>query len=279
MARETNEKITMQNTKIGFIGAGNMSTAIIKGLIEKGYDSGLIYASNRGEQKLLDLKKDFNINITLNNTDVTEKADIVILAVKPQIMAEVCQKLTSSKPLYVSIAAGVPMSRFKEILPQNSKVIRVMPNTPCAIGMGASGIYTEDKNDVHSLQLVEAIMQSVGSTAVVDKESDLDTVIACAGSSPAYFFLIAEAMQKQAIAMGLSADSARSLIQQTMLGSAALMIDQSDLEFSELRTQVTSKGGTTAKAIECLQQGELENLFGEAMQAAVTRAQEMAKLF
>jgi pyrroline-5-carboxylate reductase len=154
-----------------------------------------------------------------------------------------------------------------------------MPNTPSAIGLGMSGIFAEQSVARSQVQEVEAIMQSVGKTLVVEQEAQINTVIAAAGSSPAYFFLIAEVMQKAAIEMGLNAADARMLVEQAMLGSATLMQNQADLELSTLRAHVTSKGGTTAKAVESLQEDDIQAMFAKAMQAAVTRANEMSKQF
>lgn len=267
--------------KISFIGAGNMSKAIISGLVEKGYSAANIMASNPSEGKLIALKDSLDINITHNNQEAIDFADIVILAVKPQLMQSVCEDFTLTNPntLFVSIAAGLSVKRLADFLPDQAQIVRVMPNTPSAIGLGMSGIYATSAISEQQVTLVEQIMQSVGKTLVVNKENDINTVIAAAGSSPAYFFLIAEVMQQAAIEMGLDKGAARLLVEQAMLGSASLMSHHSDLELSELRSQVTSKGGTTAKAVESLQQDNIDKMFANAMQAAVTRAKEMSEQF
>ncbi len=283
------------NTKISFIGAGNMSRAIISGLVATGFEPSNIMASNPSEPKLLSLQNDFGINTSQLNQEAIDFADIVMLAVKPQLMQEVCKDFIVTKPniLFVSIAAGLTVSRLRDFLPKvlhsrpltshqntplayTANIVRVMPNTPSAIGLGMSGIYAQDSVSSEHVGMVEAIMQSVGKTLVVKNEDDINTVIAAAGSSPAYFFLIAQAMQKCATDMGLNKQDARLLVEQAMLGSARLMQDNPNLELSELRRQVTSKGGTTAKAVESLQQADIDNMFANAMQAAVARAQQMA---
>jgi pyrroline-5-carboxylate reductase len=267
--------------KISFIGAGNMSKAIISGLVEKGYASENIMASNPSAEKLIALKAHLGIQTTHNNQEAIDFADVVMLSVKPQLMEQVCKDLTLSKPeaLFVSIAAGLTVNRLADFLPAGANIVRVMPNTPSAIGLGMSGIYATNKISTEQVILVENIMQSVGKTLVVDKEDDINAVIAAAGSSPAYFFLIAEVMQQAAIDMGIEKSSARMLVEQAMLGSATLMQSKPDLELSELRSQVTSKGGTTAKAVESLQHDNIDKIFSRAMQAAVARAQEMSKQF
>jgi pyrroline-5-carboxylate reductase len=273
---------TLDTTKkISFIGAGNMSKAIISGLVEKGYAAHNIMASNPSIGKLNALKEGLGIRTTHNNQEAIDFADIVMLSVKPQLMQAVCKDFVLNKPaaLFVSIAAGLTISRLSDFLPTNANIVRVMPNTPSAIGLGMSGIYADSNITSAQVMLVEQIMQSVGKTLVVNKEDDINTVIAAAGSSPAYFFLIAEVMQKAAINMGIDKTNARILVEQAMLGSATLMQKQSGLELSELRSQVTSKGGTTAKAVESLQQDNIDIMFARAMQAAVTRAQEMSEQF
>lgn len=272
----------MENTKkISFIGAGNMSKAIISGMVEKGYAPTNIMASNPSAGKLDALSESLGIRTTQDNQEAIDFADVVMLAVKPQLMASVCKDIKIQNPntLFVSIAAGLTLSRLNDFLAPQAKIVRVMPNTPSAIGLGMSGIYAGQDISTQDVALVEQIMQSVGKTLVVNNEDDINTVIATAGSSPAYFFLIAEVMQQAAVDMGIDKDSARMLVEQAMLGSATLMQKQSELELSELRSQVTSKGGTTAKAVESLQQDNIDKVFARAMKAAVARAKEMSEQF
>lgn len=267
--------------KISFIGAGNMSKAIVSGLVEKGYSPRNIMASNPSVDKLNALKENFDILTTHNNQEAIGFADVVMLAVKPQLMQAVCSDFTIGNPkaLFVSIAAGITVKRLADFLPAHSQIVRVMPNTPSAIGLGMSGIYAGANISDEQVALVGNIMQSVGKILVVENEDDINTVIAAAGSSPAYFFLIAEVMQQAAIDMGIDKHAARLLVEQAMLGSATLMARHNDLELSELRSQVTSKGGTTAKAVESLQHDNIDKMFAKAMQAAVARAQEMSEQF
>lgn len=267
--------------KISFIGAGNMSHAIIAGLVEKGYPANMIMASNPSQPKLDQLKTTLGINITNNNQDAIDFGDFIMLAVKPHLMQAVTKDfvLPSNSKIFISIAAGLTIQRLTDFLPKPAKIVRVMPNTPSAIGLGMSGIFADKSITPMQIQEVAAIMQSVGKTLVVAKEDHINIVIAAAGSSPAYFFLIAEVMQQVAVEMGLNSPDARMLVEQAMLGSATLMQSQPDLELSTLRAQVTSKGGTTAKAVESLQQDDLQAIFAKAMQAAVSRANEMSQQF
>lgn len=266
--------------KVCFVGAGNMSKAIIAGLINDGFPADHIMASNPSTPKLDVLAANFNIHVTQHNQEAIDFADIVIMAVKPQKMQQVCGDLVFSREkVFVSIAAGIKIDRLGAFIGNNSPIIRVMPNTPSAIGLGMTGIYASDDVNPADTQMLVQIMSSVGKAIVVHSEDDIDTVIAAAGSSPAYFFLIAEAMQKEAINMGLTAEQARTLIEQAMLGSATLMQQSPSLEFCELRANVTSKGGTTAKAVESLQQSNINDIMASAMQSAVNRAKEMSKQF
>lgn len=268
---------------ISFIGAGNMTQAIVKGLVENNYSAKHIMASNPSVEKLDALKGVTGINITQNNAEAIEFAEVVVLAVKPQLMANVAEaflkEVNLENKLLVSIAAGISAKRFSEMLGGHVRVVRVMPNTPSAIGLGMSGIYAPDSVSAEDAEFTAHVMDHVGKTLIVKREQDIDTVIAAAGSSPAYFFLIAQAMQEEAINMGLNTSDARLLVQQAMLGSAKMMFDNPDLSLEDLRKNVTSKGGTTAKAIESLQNDDVAHIFSTAMRAAVKRAQQMTQEF
>ncbi|MGQ8364843.1 pyrroline-5-carboxylate reductase [Glaciecola sp. 1036] len=273
----------MQYKKVSFIGAGNMTSAIIRGLVASGYPKDMIMASNPSRGKLDVLASDCGIQTTQTNTQAVEFGDIVVLAVKPQLMADVCSSLVKESNIddkcFVSIAAGIPCKRLSEMLNGHSKIVRVMPNTPSAIGQGMSGVYATEQVHQEQVQFVADMMKKVGDAIVVANEDDIDTVIAAAGSSPAYFFLIAEAMQSAAVDMGLSTEQARQLVQQAMLGSAMMLKQNSEVSPAQLRANVTSKGGTTHEAVVSLQNNKLDRILAEAMQAAVKRAREMAAEF
>lgn len=273
----------MQHRKIGFIGAGNMTRSIISGLIANGYPADLIIASNPSEPKLIALKSEFSIHTTQHNNQAAEFSEVIVLAVKPQLMEKMCsdlaQQLNLSKKLFVSIAAGIPTARLKQMLHTNADVIRTMPNTPSALGKGMTGLFADSNITAKDKTFAGDLMAQVGEIAWVEQESMIDSVIAAAGSSPAYFFLFLEAMQKEAQRQGFDHKTARLLVQQSMLGTAEMVCHNPQLELSELRTQVTSKGGTTAQAIASFQNSNLDEVVAKAMQAAVTRAKEMAEQF
>ncbi|WP_018983268.1 pyrroline-5-carboxylate reductase [Salinimonas chungwhensis] len=271
----------MQQRKLAFIGAGNMSRSIISGLIHSGYDKAHILASNPFTEQLEALEKDFGIQTSLSNDDACAFADAIVLSVKPQIMEEMCKELRENNnlegKLFISIAAGLTVDRLKEMLGGDYPIVRVMPNTPALLGKGMSGLYAEDNISNEDRQYVEDVMNGVGETVWAESEDDINAVIAAAGSSPAYFFLFLQAMQEEAMNMGFDKDAARLMVQQSMLGAAEMVCNNPDLELSELRAQVTSKGGTTAAAVNTLIDEGLSDTVAKAMRAAVSRAEEMAK--
>jgi pyrroline-5-carboxylate reductase len=282
LAQEINRRTIMQHRKIAFIGAGNMTRSIISGLVNNAYPAQLITASNPSIGKLSALQADFGINVTQDNKEAVDASDVVVLAVKPQLMEQVCEKLAQqdlSGKLFVSIAAGITTPRLQQMLGGTLPVVRTMPNTPSALGKGMTGLFADTNIDEVDKQYAADLMGQVGEIAWVEKESMIDGVIAAAGSSPAYFYLFLEAMQKEAEQQGFDHATARLMVQQAMMGAAEMVCHNPHLELSELRTQVTSKGGTTAKAIESFQEQGLEQVVANAMQAAVKRAEEMAKQF
>ncbi|NRA72369.1 MAG: pyrroline-5-carboxylate reductase [Gammaproteobacteria bacterium] len=272
----------MEQKKIAFIGAGNMARSIISGLCAQHYPASLIMASNPSQDKLDQLRQDFGIETTNDNNHALAWADVIILGVKPHMIAQVASEMATPKladKLFISIIAGVLSQRYNDYFKQPIRLIRSMPNTPSLLGKGMTGIYAPDNIEINDRLIAEQILQSVGEILWVEQESDIDTVTACSGSSPAYFFLMMEYMQQSAMKMGMSAEDSRKLIQQAALGAAEMVRHNNHLELSQLRQQVTSKGGTTHAAIETFKQHNFEQIVDDAMSSAVTRAQEMAKQF
>ncbi len=269
----------MEHKAIAFIGAGNMAGAIMGGLVNAGYPKQLITASNPSSGKLDKLSDELGINTMQDNLAAAEQADVVVLGVKPQVMAKVVAELkhlNDGKRLFISIAAGVTMELFKSWFGQPVPLIRTMPNTPCLLGLGVTGLYAGPGTNQDDKSFADQLMRSVGKTAWVDTEPELDHVIAVAGSAPAYFFLFMEAMEAKAIELGFDPGTARELVQQTARG-AGEMVRRNDMPIRELRRQVTSPGGTTAKAIEHFKDQQLADIVAGAMDAAILRAREMAK--
>ena len=269
---------------LAFIGAGNMSRSIIAGLIQAGYPAGRIIAANPSRPKLDELADQFGIRITQNNAEAAREAEVIVLAVKPQLMAAMLEALVAelgslAGNLLISIAAGIKVERLQEMAGGHARIIRTMPNTPSLLGLGMTGLYAPTGIDQADRDFAEQMMQAVGKTLWVAQESGINGVIAAAGSAPAYFFLFMQGIAEEAEAMGFSPEQARLLVQQTALGAAAMVEQNPELSLQALREQVTSKGGTTAEAVKTFQEQGLKPLTSRAMQAAVTRAAEMETLF
>ncbi|OED46525.1 pyrroline-5-carboxylate reductase [Endozoicomonas sp. (ex Bugula neritina AB1)] len=272
-------------TTIAFIGSGNMASSIFGGLIEDGWKKEHIWATARSEATLNKVKSDFGVNVTCDNHEAVRQAEIVVLAVKPQMMKAVLQDLAptfkekalqNKKPLLISVAAGINLDSLQSWSGSELAIVRSMPNTPCLLRSGVTGLYANGRVTEEQKERTDAVFKSVGITLWVDTESLIDSVIAVSGSGPAYYFLFMEAMTAMGIKLGLDQNAAEQLTLQTALG-AAKMATNSDANAAELRRRVTSPGGTTEQAIKTLQTGGLESLVEQAMSAAVVRAAEMAK--
>lgn len=274
----------MNNLKIAFIGGGNMARSLISGLIKAGYDSNLISVSNRSEGKLIALNKDFGIKTSLDNYEIAKDADVIVLAVKPQFMAEMLNQLTAKinnygNRLIISLAAGVTVERLTSLLNGHKKIVRLMPNTPALIGYGVTGTFAAPDVNAEEKEFTNRILTAVGKVVWVEKESDINTVTAASGSSPAYFFLFMQYLIEHTKEMGLSEEQARTLVVETALGAAQMAIKNADVSLEMLRAQVTSKGGTTFAAISKFEELNLKDSVSAAMDACVARAEEMQKLF
>ena len=268
---------------IAFIGAGNMTRSIVTGMCQQAYPADHIMASNPSPEKLQALHNSLGILTTSSNYEAVNFAQVIVLSVKPQLMQTVCADVSEhcdlSDKLIISIAAGITTARLVEMLAGHQNIVRCMPNTPSAIGMGMSGLFANAAVSDSDREFSRYIMSQVGKTLWVDNESAINTVIAGAGSSPAYVFLFAQAMQEEVERMGLSTDDARTLVQQAIIGSAHMMESNSDLSLAELRNQVTSKGGTTHEAVQSLLADNLPDIVAKAMRAAVARAEQMSSQF
>ncbi|WP_192459146.1 pyrroline-5-carboxylate reductase [Musicola keenii] len=272
----------MEHRNIAFIGAGNMAQAIIAGLIDGDYPADNISVSAPTPTRRDALAQRYGITSSADNVGCAQRADVIVLAVKPQLMAEVCADLARqvdfSGKLVLSIAAGVNLARFHQLL-GDAQIIRIMPNTPSLVGVGMSGMYAPDDIDAADRRFAADLMSSVGKICWVQEEAHINGIIAAAGSAPAYFFLFMEAMQQEALRQGFDAETARLLVQQSASGAAALVAASPDTPLSTLRENVTSKGGTTAAALRVFNERQLADTVAQAMQAAVARAQEMESLF
>ena len=269
----------MDKPRLAFIGGGNMAKSLIGGLIDKGFSSRCISVSDPVKENLDQLNRKFGIATTSDNTIVVKNVDLIVLCVKPQILESVCKEIQASlnqTPPAISIAAGIPLSLLMDWLGEDTPIIRCMPNTPALVQSGATGMFANQKVDKKLRNLAEEIFNAVGLCCWLEKEEDIDLVTAVSGSGPAYFFLFMEAMEKVAIDLGLDQEISRKLIIQTALG-AAKMAAESAMNPSELRSCVTSPGGTTEKAVNAFLEGDIMGLFSRAMSKALERATEMAK--
>lgn len=261
--------------KIGFIGAGNMTSNIISGLIAAGYDPENVYASNPHIEKLQQLQQQYKIQINTGNRVVAAQADVIVLAVKPKFIASVLAELkdiiVERQPLIISVAAMISLAQLQQQLDAQVAIIRCMPNTPAAVRCGASALVAGSKVTAAQKQIAEKIFQSVGMTVWLEEEAQLAAVTALSGCGPAYFFLFMEYLEKSAEKLGLPKTLAHQLTLQTALGAARLALEK-PIDLVTLREHVTSKGGATEQAIAVFQQAKLEDIFLAAMRAAQTHA-------
>lgn len=267
---------------IGFIGGGNMASSLIGGLINAGYPATDIAVTELDTKKGDFLTENFGITSSVD-IKILDNCDIIILAVKPQILKKVCLQLANSQlshSLFISIAAGVKSTDINNWLSNNTTnkkhaIVRCMPNTPSLLQCGASGLFANDSVTDKQKQQAEDILKAVGIVIWVKKEELLNAVTAVSGSGPAYFFLLMEAMQVAGEKLGLDADVAQQLVLQTSLG-AARMATENKISPAELRHNVTSKGGTTEQAILNFQSANFQQIVLEALQAANNRSISLA---
>lgn len=268
----------MQHKKIAFIGAGNMAFAIISGLLKSGYPADLISANNKTNLARREQLRAMGLNVDQTNQQAVEQADLVILAVKPQMMATVCAELAEidfGAKWVISVAAGISVDRLSQLLPTATQIVRAMPNTPALIGEGMTGLFAKKSVDPTACAFAESLLSAVGACYWVEQEAQINNIIAVTGSSPAYFFAFMEAMQKSAVKLGFSEADARLLVQNVALGASKMVVANPDLSLATLRENVTSKGGTTAQALAVFEQNGLDTIVDEAMNAAIQRAIEM----
>lgn len=270
----------MTTATLAFIGAGNMAGSIIGGLINNGYEPERIIAADPGQEALQAMAARLGIKAATNNREAVKHADLVIVAVKPQVMKTViCELeaiLQNVRPVLVSVAAGITIDSLNDWSGGGLPIIRCMPNTPALIGCGASGLYANDQVSTTQKSVADTVMSAVGITRWLDSENAIDAVTALSGSGPAYFFLLMESMIDAGKQLGLSSETAVALTQQTALGAARMAIE-GDIDAAELRRRVTSPGGTTEKALNRFEQGGLRELVNSALTAAKQRSRELAK--
>lgn len=258
-----------------------MARSLVGGLVANDFPADNITVSDINQQQLSQLADEFAIQTTTDTPSAAEHADVIVLAVKPQILKQVATQISSQcqarKPLIVSIAAGIRSNNIDQWLGGEHAIVRCMPNTPALIQSGATALYANAAVNDTQRQIASRILQAAGITSWCDSETQLDAITALSGSGPAYFFLMIEAMQEAAIQLGLESEQALDFAIETALG-AAKMAKVEDSSPAELRANVTSKGGTTAAAIDSFEQQGFRQCVQQAMQAAHDRSVELGDI-
>jgi pyrroline-5-carboxylate reductase len=269
----------VEQRKVGFIGAGNMATSIIAGLLEQGQPARCIHASDPDPVRLNSLAAQAPVLVTTDNSAVAGETDVLILAVKPQMMAEAVASIRpaiAGRPVVViSIAAGITVASLERQLGSGTAIVRCMPNTPALLREGASALYANAATAQSQRDTAAAILGAVGTVCWLEDEAQMDAVTAISGSGPAYFFLLMEAMVAAGEKLGLGADTTHRLVVQTALG-AARMAAESEVDLAELRRRVTSPGGTTEAALSKLEAAAFSDVVDAAVRAATDRSRQLA---
>jgi len=271
--------MNVEKDKIGFIGAGNMGTALIKGLVESSvYDKDRILASDKNEAALKGVSEQFGVGCCSSNGELVGACSNLVLAVKPQSMREVLEEVRGEirdDHLIISIAAGIPLKMIRSIIGRDLPLIRVMPNTPALIQKGISALAPGSGTTSEQVELARGVFEAVGETVIVEEEM-MDAVTAVSGSGPGYVFRIMECLVHAGEKIGFDRKTALLLVIQTVLGAAHLA-DQSEKSLAQLREMVTSPGGTTAAALAAFEERGLEETIGEGVEAALNRGVELGK--
>ena len=272
----------MNDAILTFIGGGNMAASLVGGLIADGWDPARIRVADPDANQRERMAASHQVTTTPDNQAAISDADVVVLAVKPQLLASVARDLAAGiaqqQPLVISIAAGIREGNLRDWLGADTAIVRAMPNTPALVRSGATALYANPAVSEAQRSLAESILRAVGLVIWVEDEALMDAITALSGSGPAYFFLFMEALQAAGEEQGLPAETARLLTLQTAFGAARMALESSD-DAGTLRHHVTSPGGTTERAIGILQEGGLAELLSRAVQGAAERANELATEF
>ncbi len=274
--------MSFDNLTIGLIGGGNMARALVRGLLQAGHPAGRLQVADPDPAQLEQVVAlHASVGIHGDNSGVAAVADVLVLAVKPQLMADIARKIAMGprRPgqLILSVAAGITLGALRGYFGPDTPLVRVMPNQPATIGAGISGLAASAAVHERERQLAEYIASATGRAVWLDDEALMDAVTAVSGSGPAYFYLLMEHMERAAVELGLSADLAAVLTRETALGAARLVIETS-AEPAGLRAAVTSPGGTTAAALRVFEAANLDAIVHQALAAARDRATELGRL-
>ena len=268
------------NKKIGFIGSGKMASAIIKGLIKTNFAKPEDLLATQAEQTGIEEKsKNLGIKIILDNKELVKNSDVIFIAVKPNqvlgVLEEIKPYVTPQK-LVVSIAAGVTINKLESNLPEETKVIRVMPNTPALVGEGMSGMAKGKNAEVDDIEFVKSLLSTIGKCIVVDSEDQIDIVTAISGSGPAFFYKVINEIARAGEKLGMDYDKALLLSIQTAIGSAKMALNR-DISMEQLISNVATKGGCTAVGVDCMNENNTEKLFYDVIASTTKKANELGK--
>ncbi|MBC8393210.1 MAG: pyrroline-5-carboxylate reductase [Deltaproteobacteria bacterium] len=271
----------LKNQKIGILGTGNMGEALVRGLVQSNSsDPQNIICTDVREDNLEEIQREYGVTTTVDNVEAVKVSDIVVYAVKPQIIASVLKEtagcLDMSK-LIISIAAGVPMAAIESCLQKDLRLIRAMPNIAVAVKEGATAIAAGKHALKDDIKLAKAIFDSVGRCVFIDENILMDAITGLSGSGPAYIFLIVDALADAGVKMGLSRQDALFLSSQTVLGAAKLLIETKEHP-AQLKDRVTSPGGTAIAGIHTLEKGGLRTTLINAVEAATNRSRELGEM-
>lgn len=273
--------MTFDNLTIGLIGSGNMARALVRGLLQAGHPAGRLQVADPDPAQLGQVVAlHASVGIHGDNSAVAAIADVLVLAVKPQLMADIARKIAlgprRSGQLILSVAAGITLGSLRTWFGPDTPLVRVMPNQPATIGAGISGLAASAAVGARERQIAEYIASATGRAVWLNDELLMDAVTAVSGSGPAYFYLLMEHMERAAVELGLTAHLAAVLTRETALGAARLVIETS-AEPALLRAAVTSPGGTTAAALRVFEAANLDAIVRQALAAARDRASELGR--
>jgi pyrroline-5-carboxylate reductase len=270
----------MSEQTLAFIGGGHMATSLIGGLLADGRNPQSIWVADPERNKLDGLHSRFGVNTTPDNLQAAQAADVVILAVKPQQLKTVAGALkavvTPTRPLWVTIAAGIRIVDLERWLGGSAPIVRAMPNTPALVQAGATALFANPRVSTGQQQTAESVLRAVGVTLWLEDENLMEVVTALSGSGPAYFFLVMEALENAATELGLEPNTARLLTLETAFGAAKMALESEEDSIS-LRQRVTSPGGTTERAIAALEKANIREIFANALRVARDRSHELAE--
>ena len=270
----------MNYKNIGFVGSGKMAGAIIKGLIKTGFAKSEQLVATQAETDGLEEKSaSLGIKIILDNKELVKSSDVIFIAVKPNQVLGVLEEIkpfVTSEKLIVSIAAGVNINKLESNLPECTKVIRVMPNTPALVGEGMSGMYGGAEVNSEDIEYVKNLLSTIGKCIVVDDETQMDIVTAISGSGPAFFYKVINDIARAGEKLGMDYDKALLLSIQTAIGSAKMALNR-EVSMETLISNVATKGGCTRVGVDVMIDKDSENIFYDVIKSTTAKAHDLGK--